>query len=112
MNFSACLEVFLAGRWYTKDARHNHPRIRRIVTRCGCDATSVAMSTTFGHANLVRFEAVTHEQAQIGSRLCRGALARELCGSEIILAVPRHDISVTARSTNSRALEACPRRRN
>ena len=31
MDFSAWFEVFLDGRWYTFDARHNHPRIGRIV---------------------------------------------------------------------------------
>jgi hypothetical protein len=88
MNFSACLEVFPTGRWYTKDGRHNHPRIGHIVTRSGCDATNVAMSTAFGHANLVRFDAVTHEQAQIGSKVCRRALVRELSGPETILVLP------------------------
>ncbi len=27
MDFSAWFEVFLGGRWYTFDARHNVPRI-------------------------------------------------------------------------------------
>ena len=67
---------------------------------------SATSTTAFGLANLVGFEVVTHEQAQVGSRVCRGTLARELSGAEIILAVPRHDISVTARSTNSWALDA------
>ena len=31
MDFSAWYEVFLDGRWFTLDARHNHPRIGRIV---------------------------------------------------------------------------------
>jgi hypothetical protein len=31
MDFSAWYEVFLDGRWFTFDARHNHPRIGRIV---------------------------------------------------------------------------------
>jgi len=30
-DFSAWYEVFLDGRWFTLDARHNHPRIGRIV---------------------------------------------------------------------------------
>jgi hypothetical protein len=103
MDFRACLEVCLAGRWYTKDARHNHPCIGRIVMGRGRDATNVATSTAFGLANLVRFQVVTHEQAQAGSRVCRGALSRELSGARIII-VPRRDISVTARSTNSEIL--------
>jgi transglutaminase-like putative cysteine protease len=64
MDFSAWFEVFLDGRWYTMDARHNHPRIGRIVMGRGRDAADVAMSTAFGVANLARFEVVTKEQVQ------------------------------------------------
>jgi transglutaminase-like putative cysteine protease len=63
MDFSAWFEVFLAGRWYTMDARHNHPRIGRIVMGRGRDAADVAISTAFGVANLARFEVVTEEKA-------------------------------------------------
>jgi hypothetical protein len=31
MDFGAWAEVFLDGRWYPIDARHNHPRVGRIV---------------------------------------------------------------------------------
>ena len=58
--------VRLAGRWYTLDARHNHPRIGRIVMGRGRDAADVAMSTAFGVARLVRFEVVTDEKVQNG----------------------------------------------
>jgi transglutaminase-like putative cysteine protease len=64
MDFSAWFEVFLDGRWYAMDARHNHPRIGRIVMGRGRDAADVAISTAFGVANLVRFEVVTDEQTQ------------------------------------------------
>jgi transglutaminase-like putative cysteine protease len=66
MDFSAWFEVFLDGRWFTFDARHNHPRIGRIVMGRGRDAADVAMSTAFGVANLVRFEVVTQEQVEHG----------------------------------------------
>ena len=66
MDFSAWFEAFLDGRWYTMDARHNHPRIGRIVMGRGRDAADVAMSTAFGTANLVRFEVVTQEHVQAG----------------------------------------------
>ena len=62
MDFSAWFEVFLDGRWYTMDARHNHPRIGRIVMCRGRDAADVAISTAFGVAKLVRFDIVTDEQ--------------------------------------------------
>ena len=52
MDFSAWFEVFLGGRWYTFDARHNHPRIGRILIAHGRDTADVAISTTFGPAAL------------------------------------------------------------
>ena len=61
MDFSAWFEAFLDGRWYTFDARHNHPRIGRIVIARGRDAADVAISTTFGSAALARFKVVTDE---------------------------------------------------
>ena len=33
MDFSAWIEVYLDGKWYTFDARHNTPRIGRVVDR-------------------------------------------------------------------------------
>jgi transglutaminase-like putative cysteine protease len=61
MDFSAWFEVFLDGRWFTFDARHNHPRIGRIVMARGRDAADVAISTAFGPAPLARFTVVTDE---------------------------------------------------
>ena len=61
MDFSAWFEVYLDGRWYTFDARHNHPRIGRIVIARGRDAADVAISTSFGATNLLNFEVITHE---------------------------------------------------
>jgi transglutaminase-like putative cysteine protease len=61
MDFSAWFEVFLDGRWFTFDARHNVPRIGRIVIARGRDAADVAISTQFGNAWLTRFSVVTEE---------------------------------------------------
>ena len=63
-DFSAWGEVFLDGRWWTMDARHNHPRIGRIVMGRGRDAADVAMSTAFGVANLKRFVVVTTRRSR------------------------------------------------
>ncbi|MGL5736865.1 MAG: transglutaminase-like domain-containing protein, partial [Beijerinckiaceae bacterium] len=63
MDFSAWFEVFLDGRWYTFDARHNQPRIGRILMARGRDAADVALTTSFGVANLKRFEVTTLEVA-------------------------------------------------
>ncbi len=61
MDFSAWFEVFLGGRWHTFDARHNHPRIGRILIGRGRDAADVAISTTFGAAQLAHFSVLTEE---------------------------------------------------
>jgi transglutaminase-like putative cysteine protease len=63
MDFSAWFEVYLDGRWYTFDARHNHPRIGRILMARGRDATDVALSTSFGQTRLASFKVVTEELA-------------------------------------------------
>ena len=61
MDFSAWFEVYLDGRWYAFDARHNHPRIGRIAMARGRDATDVAMATTFGPCALRGFKVITEE---------------------------------------------------
>jgi transglutaminase-like putative cysteine protease len=61
MDFSAWFEVYLDERWFTFDARHNHPRIGRIVMARGRDAADVAISTSFGTAQLVKFSVVTEQ---------------------------------------------------
>jgi transglutaminase-like putative cysteine protease len=73
MDFSAWFEVFLDGRWYTFDARHNHPRIGRILIARGRDAADVAISTTFGPAALARFSVVTDEVVENDARLSNAA---------------------------------------
>ena len=42
MDFSAWFEVYLGGAWRTFDARHNKPRIGRIVMARGRDAVDAA----------------------------------------------------------------------
>jgi transglutaminase-like putative cysteine protease len=64
MDFSAWFEAYLGGRWYTFDARHNKPRIGRVVMARGRDATDVAISTAFGPALLGRFDVITDEIAE------------------------------------------------
>jgi transglutaminase-like putative cysteine protease len=61
MDFSAWMEVYLGGRWYTFDARHNTPRIGRIPMARGRDAGDVPITMTFGPNTLVRFAVVTDE---------------------------------------------------
>ena len=61
MDFSAWFEVYLGGRWHTFDARHNVPRIGRILMAHGRDATDTAISTCFGPNTLVRFDVIAEE---------------------------------------------------
>ncbi|WP_202844499.1 transglutaminase-like domain-containing protein [Luteimonas saliphila] len=61
MDFSAWFEAYLGGRWYTFDARHNTPRIGRVLIARGRDASDVAISNTFGPNELLRFEVWTDE---------------------------------------------------
>ena len=61
MDFSAWFEVYLGGRWYTFDARHNTPRIGRVLMVRGRDATDTAITTAFGSNSLVSFRVWTDE---------------------------------------------------
>jgi len=61
MDFSAWFEVWLDGDWYTFDARHNVPRIGRVLMARGRDAADVAISSTFGPNTLERFAVHTSE---------------------------------------------------
>jgi transglutaminase-like putative cysteine protease len=61
MDFSGWFEAYLGGRWYTFDARHNVPRIGRVVIARGRDATDVAISTSFGPSDLLQFKVWTDE---------------------------------------------------
>ncbi len=60
-DFSAWFEAYLGGRWYTFDARHNRPRIGRVLMARGRDATDVAISTIFGRSILSGFTVFTDE---------------------------------------------------
>ena len=60
-DFSAWYQVFLDGRWIDLDARHNYPRLGRILMATGRDAADVALTTSFGTANLVRFYVESNE---------------------------------------------------
>jgi transglutaminase-like putative cysteine protease len=60
MDFSAWFEVYLGGRWWSCDARHNARRIGRVLMATGLDATDAAITTTFGAATLTHF-AVTSD---------------------------------------------------
>jgi transglutaminase-like putative cysteine protease len=64
MDFSGWFEAFLDNRWYTFDARHNTPRIGRVLIARGRDASDVAISTAFGPSGLTNFKVWTDEVVQ------------------------------------------------
>lgn len=63
MDFSAWFEVYLGNRWWTFDARNNRPRIGRVLMAVGRDASDVAITTSFGIANLAHFTVVSREES-------------------------------------------------
>jgi transglutaminase-like putative cysteine protease len=68
-DFSAWYQVFLDGRWIDLDARHNYRRLGRILMATGRDAADVAISTSFGPANLVHFYVDSFELDRDGKRV-------------------------------------------
>ena len=63
MDFSGWLQVYLGGAWRTVDARHNKPRIGRVLMAHGRDATDTAIITNFGPATLAGFTVIAEELA-------------------------------------------------
>jgi transglutaminase-like putative cysteine protease len=63
MDFSGWYQAWLGGEWYTFDARHNVPRVGRILMATGRDAADVALTTSFGLMTLTKFVVVSDEVA-------------------------------------------------
>jgi transglutaminase-like putative cysteine protease len=61
MDFSAWIEVFLEGEWYTFDPRNNMPRIGRIVVARGRDAADIPLINSFGPHILKSFRVWTYQ---------------------------------------------------
>ena len=74
MDFSAWFEVYLGGRWCVFDARHNTPRIGRVLMARGRDAADVALTTTFGMNTLQSFQVWTDEVPAESLQLATSAL--------------------------------------
>ncbi len=60
-DFSAWYQVWLGGKWWDMDARHNYARIGRILMATGRDAADVAITTSFGRADLTKFYVESNE---------------------------------------------------
>ena len=70
MDFSAWFEAYLGDRWWPFDARHNQPRIGRVLMAVGRDAADVAITTSFGLAHLKHFHVVTDEVEESADTGC------------------------------------------
>lgn len=60
-DFSAWYQIWLNGRWWDMDARHHTPRLGRIPMAFGRDAADVAITTSFGTAELTHFYVESNE---------------------------------------------------
>ena len=70
-DFSAWYQVFLDGQWINLDARHNYPRLGRILMATGRDAADVAITTSFGAAYLTHFFVESNEVDAAGNLVAR-----------------------------------------
>ena len=61
MDFNAWFEAFLGDRWFTFDARHNVPRVGRILIARGRDAADIPMVNSFGPHWLKAFRVWTDQ---------------------------------------------------
>ena len=68
-DFSAWYQIWLDGRWWDMDARHNEPRLGRVLMATGRDAADVAITTSFGQADLTHFYVDSHEIDSEGHRV-------------------------------------------
>ena len=68
-DFSAWYEVWLDGQWWTMDARHNDARHGRVLMATGRDAADVAITTSFGGADLKNFYVESNEVDEHGTML-------------------------------------------
>lgn len=62
MDFHAWFEAYLGGDWRTFDARHNIPRIGRVVIARGRDAVDTAFATLFGAGALTEMTVWAEEE--------------------------------------------------
>ena len=68
-DFSAWYQIWLDNRWWDMDARHNYPRTGRILMATGRDAADVAITTSFGRADLTHFYVDSFEIDTLGNRI-------------------------------------------
>lgn len=60
-DFASWFEVYLDDAWWVFDARHNTPRIGRILVARGLDAADVPIISPFGNHVISRLDVITQE---------------------------------------------------
>jgi transglutaminase-like putative cysteine protease len=70
MDFHAWFEAWIDGAWRTFDARHNIPRIGRVLIATGRDAVDTAFNTSYGSTRLAKMK-VWADQVDADVRLER-----------------------------------------
>ena len=83
MDFSAWFEAYLGGKWHTFDARHNVPRIGRVLMARGRDAVDVALTTSFGDTKLEKFLVWTDEVVEDRAAQAQDAVDDEVQASPV-----------------------------
>lgn len=110
-DFSAWYQVWLGGRWWDMDSRHNEPRLGRILMAVGRDAADVAMTTSFGNADLKKFFVNAYEIDAAGKpvplplppMMMPGNLAMPAAAAEKKTESPKHKPAKAAKAKRSRA---------
>jgi transglutaminase-like putative cysteine protease len=74
MDFHSWFEAYLGDAWYLFDARHNEPRVGRVIVGRGRDAVDVALSTSYGSTTLNRFNVWSDEVQADEAAALAGAL--------------------------------------
>lgn len=64
MDFHAWFEAYIGGAWHTFDARHNTPRIGRVMIARGRDAVDTALMTSYGSSRLTGFTVWADEETE------------------------------------------------
>jgi transglutaminase-like putative cysteine protease len=89
MDFSAWFEAYLGGKWWTFDARHNQPRMGRVLMATGRDAADVAITTSFGSSWLKKFTVVTdevQENVEVQENAASPANEKSAAGISVVMA--------------------------
>jgi len=73
MDYSACYQVYLGGKWHIFDARHQIRRIGWTLLAVGRDAADCAITTSFGPHTLEKFTVWADEVKtdELGARVVR-----------------------------------------